>query len=348
MLTRTRRRILFWVSLAAFLLAVPLIILSSLGYRLDSELRLRKTGGLYISSPLSGSEIFVNGDLKKRTNLLQSGIFIQNLSPRTYHVLVLKEGYLPWSKNLEVSAQKVNEARSLLLPQETNGTVLLRGKFSKIFASPFDEILLLVQTRDSKNVLSWYLPREREFLFAEEPTTSLTFKKSFEIVRFEPNGAVLKLDGNIRHLKFDLAERRMEVVEADSAQEESPREEMGYAERRDPRNTILVHWEKEKRELQARWLLGGESLPYYLKSEEELLIKGKTIRNFEFFPGRRDAILAAFDNGVWAVELDGRDTRQIFPLYKGKEPDFALLPSRKEVYILDDGILIQALLAARE
>src|SRR3989338_6444093 len=78
MLTRSKRKILFWISVLIFLLLVPVTILYALGYRVDPDFSLRKTGGLYISSTFTGSEIFVDKNLQRKTNLLQSGAFIAN------------------------------------------------------------------------------------------------------------------------------------------------------------------------------------------------------------------------------------------------------------------------------
>ena len=71
---------------------MPVVIMYSLGYRLDENFKLKKTGGIYISSDFTGSEIFLDDKLIKKTNLLQNGVFIDNLSPRTYEILVLNEG----------------------------------------------------------------------------------------------------------------------------------------------------------------------------------------------------------------------------------------------------------------
>src|SRR3989344_1667964 len=207
MLTRGKRRILFWLSVAVFLALVPVTVLYSLGYRFDRNFVLRKTGGLYIASDVSGSEIFINGELERRTNLLQSGVFVQNLAPNKYKVLVAREGYLGWSKELQIFSRFVSEARAVLVPAETNGKIILKGRFSGLGGSP-----------------------------------------------------------------------------------DSP------------------------------WL----------------------------FPKRRDVLIAAFDNGVWAVELDGHGGRGSYPIYKGKEPDFALLAGDDVLYVLGDGNLIRVSLLAAE
>ena len=48
----------------------------------------------------------------------------------------------------------------------------------------------------------------------------------------------------------------------------------------------------------------------------------------------------AIDNGVYALELDGRGGRMLQPIYKGKQPTFAAFPADKKIYILDDGNLM--------
>lgn len=327
---------------------VPVTISYSLGYRLDSGFRLKTTGGLFVASPVSGSEIFINSDLHKRTNLLQSGIFVQNLSPGKYKLLVVREGYIPWAKELEVASRRVTEGRALLVPYNTNGAVLLKGRFSALKSSPFDPVLLLVEEGARANILNWYLPSSGEFLSPPAGRGDLSFKKSFELVRWRENGVTLKLDGQVLKINFDLNQRTLTLAGlAGEASDRSPEEELASVKRAEARGNIELFWDEDRKELKARWLK-DEIPPYYFRASEELLLADKNVRNFEFFPKRRDAALVSFDNGVWALELDGRGGRNIEPVYKGKSPDFALLPGEDNLYILDDGNVIRASLKAGE
>ena len=82
-------------------------------------------------------------------------------------------------------------------------------------------------------------------------------------------------------------------------------------------------------------------LPHYQKFETEQIMQTPyVIRSAAFYP-RREAILVALSNAVIVVELDGRGKRNITPLYKGKEPSFAVDPSERILFILDDGTLIR-------
>src|SRR3989344_4761257 len=69
MLTTLKRKILFWSSIVAFFALMPVVIAYALGYRFDESWRLRKTGGLYVTSDITGSEIRLDNRLIKTPKL---------------------------------------------------------------------------------------------------------------------------------------------------------------------------------------------------------------------------------------------------------------------------------------
>jgi len=348
MLTRTKRKILFWISVLIFLLLVPVTILYALGYRVDPDFSLRKTGGLYISSTLTGSEIFVDKNLQKRTNLLQSGVFIQNLAPKKYGILVLKEGYLAWAKDLNVKSQFVTEAHALLVPMQTNGKILSRGGFVGIKSSTFDSILLLSFETKNRKAITWYVPDTEEFMSPLPGESAFTYKKSFELIRWLDNGAVVKLDGKAIRILFDFDNRSAAVVPlGEETALKSADEEKLFNERLNSRKNVKVFYDPLKKELAAKWL-EAEPLPYYFEERVAALLENKDIRNFEFFPKRREALIASYGNGIWAVEIDSRGGRIIQSIYKGKFPDFALPRGLEDLYVIDDGILMRVKLNAAD
>ena len=290
MLNPLKRKILFWLSVLIFLALVPVTILYSLGWRLDDAWNLKRTGGLYVAADISGTEIFMDGELQKRTNLLQSGTFVDNLAPGKYRVAVLHENYLPWTKELKVFSQLVSEARALLVPRSTNGKVVLKGPFKEIKASFGEGLILLTEVREKRTFVHSYSPLEEKILKSE-----LKQETEEEILR----------------------------------------------ERLDSRESSKIVWDGAAKTLKASWLK-ETPFPYYFPAPEETLLAGKEVRNFEYFPKRRDVAIAAFDNGIWTVEFDSRGGRIIQPIYKGKSPYFVLFPGENQLYILDDGILIKA------
>lgn len=112
-----RRRIFYLVLLiATFVVLVPITLLYSSGYRLGDGFSLVKTGGVYVGLSESKAELFLDGKLVKEAGILKNGFFIQDLTPRVYHIIVKKEGYRSWEKVLEVLPQRVSEASAFILP----------------------------------------------------------------------------------------------------------------------------------------------------------------------------------------------------------------------------------------
>lgn len=112
---KTRR--LFAVgSFFLFVLVLPVVALYASGYRL-SGLSLVTTGGIHISTPISGVSIFLNGEEVDRSNLFSKSFFFDNLDPGSYVVQTSIEGYVPWSKNISVESRLVTDVAMLAVPQ---------------------------------------------------------------------------------------------------------------------------------------------------------------------------------------------------------------------------------------
>jgi len=95
------------------LLGTFLVVLYGKGYRLDfsnGRPDLSGTGLLVATSKPDGAQVFVNGHLTTATDNTI------NLSPNTYDVKIVKEGYYPWEKNLMVKKEVVTKAEALLFP----------------------------------------------------------------------------------------------------------------------------------------------------------------------------------------------------------------------------------------
>lgn len=256
-MTRKTRKGLFWLSILIFVLIAPPIILYSTGWRITSDFKIARIGGLFIAVPESGTDVYLDGELKARTRFLQSGIFIQNLTPGNYSVLVAKEGFWPWIKQLSVEESSVVEARALMVPQEVKGeTISKKSSEYKTIMALFDH---------SQNAVR-----------AKATTT------------------------------FDRRERAR-------------------------------IWYDDSQKIWVEWLR-LDPLPYYLREKKEVIFEARSqIKGISFFPGRDDIILVAIENGVFALEIDGRGTRNFQPIYKGLDPTF--VRSGDTIYILDQNTL---------
>jgi hypothetical protein len=123
-LSQTKRTIYLTLFTIAFVVLIPIIILYSIGYRLNDALGLVKTGGIYVQSDIADTIVYVDGELENETGLFLRNSFIQNLRPGTYGISVEKEGYRTWNKTIEVFANKVTEAHLFMVPERVVTTAV--------------------------------------------------------------------------------------------------------------------------------------------------------------------------------------------------------------------------------
>ena len=112
-----KRRFYFYTLLVVFFLIIPIIILYTSGYRVKG-FHLVETGGIYIYSPEANSIIYLDNNEEHETSVFQKDYFVQNLTPGTYSVLIAKDGFWPWIKEVSVEERVVSEAIAFLIPKD--------------------------------------------------------------------------------------------------------------------------------------------------------------------------------------------------------------------------------------
>ena len=111
---RIMRAIAFYFASALFLVLLPIILSYALGYQIDyRDLKIYKTGILYVESRPSGAAIYLNGN--KYPDVTPARI--EELKPGGYNVVVRREGFYPWEKDLEVRGNMVTKADRIVLFQ---------------------------------------------------------------------------------------------------------------------------------------------------------------------------------------------------------------------------------------
>jgi hypothetical protein len=345
---KTRRWLLLF-SAITFLILTPFVLLYTAGYRLTDDWKFRKTGGIYIHSPLSGSEIFLNDTLQKTTNLLQTGVFIQNLKPAKYNALVLKDGYWPWQKELMVKSELVTEASAFLIPRSPDGRVILRGHFLSLYGSPEDEVLMLEELNGGKKRLVFYQPSGDKFMTVNSTSTAKILAGYHNLKNiYSENGAIYVENnaGKIIQATFDLnktlvsAKYITKIPETLLPADINPPEAPAHLIKYDVRERLRVY--AQGNVIFAEWLPSDLPLPYFLQSKKERIVSARlAIRALDLYPNRRDLVIYAAETGVYVTELDGRGNRNTQPLYKGAAPTFALLSGDNKIYILDGDALME-------
>jgi hypothetical protein len=122
------------------MLAAPTIILYSQGYRLSIPPQngkiLVKTGGLFVKAAPRQADVYINGNLSKKTDIFFGSGLIENLMPKKYNIEIRKEGYHSWEKQLEIREKQVTEVKYVtLFPQKPAFAIAAEG-VNKFWPSP--------------------------------------------------------------------------------------------------------------------------------------------------------------------------------------------------------------------
>lgn len=174
MVTRRRRRILFYALVFVFFLLGAGILLYTDGWRLNPlTLEFKKVGAIYVRSYPADAKIKLDGrPVENKSGFFQSGTLINNLFPGTHKLKMEAANYRIWEENVSVLPSLVSERKyAVLAPkisadaasgtvknfwllggepliQDFKNNVLLGGK--KIAAGD-----VLGWTSDFKNILTY-------------------------------------------------------------------------------------------------------------------------------------------------------------------------------------------------
>lgn len=146
------------------LAAILVIIALSIGYGLWTT---TNTGTLLIHSPVYGARVFVDEHLAGISNESSGDLRLPEPAGK-HNVIVSKEGFWPWTKNVEIKKHETRELYPFLVPQKIaleviprsillNGTANTNTDYEKA-ASLFenlamkDEIKLLVEATRIQDV----------------------------------------------------------------------------------------------------------------------------------------------------------------------------------------------------
>ncbi len=108
-----KKILISFLILTVLFAATIILILYGKGYRFSfykGRPDVSSTGLLVATSTPDGASVFVNGHLTTATNNTI------NLSPGRYDVKIIKEGYFPWEKYLNIDKGVVIKAEALLFP----------------------------------------------------------------------------------------------------------------------------------------------------------------------------------------------------------------------------------------
>ena len=334
-LSKKARMISLVITLALFVILGPIILAYSVGYRFDSltdNFSWVRTGGIYVHSNISNTEVFLDGEFVKNNGLLVRNTFIQNLHVDENHIVeVHKDGYYSWRKELPVVESFVTEARVMMLPEE----------IEKFPTMPFVDINGVGTTTDDSRTIFNENYLDLQVLFGLASSTesiSESISKSIDVIS---NG----IDGRIE-IVDDTDSVREKVSDVSDIPEYYI--ELGIEDPEELENLIVnneeVSWLQDGNVV-INWIGSESEIPYYYCDFDECqktieLDWELDISRFNFLPGRNDIFAVLNEKGLWAVEVDNRSGRNIQPIYLGENIDFRINANNR-ITVLDENIFYE-------
>jgi len=159
----SKRFIITIVSLVIIGVFAALAIFLAKGYRISpTEKRIVGTGIITISSEPDAASVFIDGHLTTATNAT-----VSSLTPKTYSVRVVKEGFIPWEKQVDVKEGLVTELEVTLFPAIPSIYPLTFNGVSNPTLSPDSSKLVYnVLSGKKAGVWVWTMVQDQPIAFA--------------------------------------------------------------------------------------------------------------------------------------------------------------------------------------
>ncbi len=151
MKTPIHRRITYVAFISIFLIASPLVILYTMGYRYNlTKGRVQKTGILKITSNPKAATIKLNGQ-RYETSLTPAKI--EYLLPGDYEISLSKDGYYDWQKKLAVYENGTTFAEKIMLWKKSNSQSLSTSTVTDWLITPDQNIVVLTDDHNNLSLL---------------------------------------------------------------------------------------------------------------------------------------------------------------------------------------------------
>lgn len=186
------RFLLTILTLLIIVVAASVAILLAKGYRFSSKKGtiLTGTGIMSITSVPDQASVYLDGHLTTATNAN-----INSLTPKTYEVKIVKEGFITWEKKVEVQEGFVSDIKATLFPAiPTIYPLTFNGVTNTLLSADGQKLVFVVPGDDIKKSGIWvWTMTERPIGFARgsephkiaAPVSGLDFTKA--VLKFSPD-----------------------------------------------------------------------------------------------------------------------------------------------------------------
>lgn len=296
-----KRRLLSMFFILLFLVLAPIIIFYANGNILGSGWNILATGGIFIQSIPSGSELYINNKYNSTINFFTRDYLLKNLKPGVYTVLVKKDGYNDWGNKIKVNASLVTESRVFMLP-------------TKVDIEEVEKYLVIKKGSGTTT------------------TEELKTNPNYETIdNFFTEPSILKNDVSI------LSTSTNELVNYKLGTKQNPVENRKLFIWQD-RQDAFIGW-KGGADSAPRIFCKEFNSDIVCQEQIKIYSFEADVRGLDFFPGESGVIIISTGNYVYAIEAEENINKKLQVLYSGKEPDFRVF--NNIIYIKDGDFIGQ-------
>lgn len=358
-LGRTKRHLVFILSLVLFVVAVPVSVFYAIGYRFDFSDNLdniKSVGGMYVTNETDDTEMFIDNEPVEDMRVFRRAAYIQNLEAGIHRIHVQGDSVQTWVKDLPVYAHFVTEVASFNVPEVPQVRVITP------WVDPVTDegvVLSLAATSSDLSFASttntiWY--RATTSTSSLRANTEYTYVKSLFASSTEQRKILERLSIPRQRFGFDVPTTTQAAVATTTKQW---RDVTLFKKDEE----VIIAWEGDQNDIPhyycIRYLGEKRTTLEYGKHVYEALkeqaasitdlddMEGERIcrmsiridrlnqevLGFDFYPDSTDIVLMHLRDGLYAVEVDDRAWQNTQILYPGTDINVVLDGGR--IYVQD-------------
>lgn len=335
----SKRFLITVITLIIIAMVAGVAIFFAKGYRFSTDQkRVIGTGIVTVASEPDSASVFVDGHLTTATNAT-----ISSLPAKTYTIKVIKEGFIPWEKQIEVKEGLVNEIKITLFPAApTIYPLTFNGVSNPVLSEDGTKLAYLVPASGGKKagVWVWTMVNNQPIAFARsaEPhqivsNSVVDFSKATLSWSADSKQVLATVGANFYLLEADkLNTSPKDVTSTISAIKKSWEEDVKAKEdarkltiknatfRKIASDSATVAWSPDETKFMSRKDAKSEMKVYDLEDNQEHVLPAA--KAHIWLPDSNHIILVE-DGAISLAEFDGTNKAII---YAGKFEDSFVFP----------------------
>ncbi len=360
-LSEKRRQILFFLLFTIFIIALPMMIFYTTGYRLsfdNEQTSIVTTGGLYVTTDNLEVEVYLDEERIEKPRLFRSAYYIQNIEAGKHSVVVQRPDLQTWVKDLPVDSHIVIEVAAFnmpVIPVVRPVTEYINDDglpvFQKVSSTTdiFPKATTTVPLYATTSVATSSYTTNEEFVFVKSlfasssKTLQSVFKKEDEKDKFKFAASSLP----------DSSTSSADLVEIGGLSLVAKDEQLYAVWSEDiisiPHYFCVTDGPLSSTAVRYGQHVADSILKLSLSSSTPLINDGERVCRpevrlnriqqdvyfYDFFPNVSDLVLLQLEDGLYVSEIDDRAWQNTQQLYPGN--DLRVVVENDIIYVQEDG-----------